>query len=51
MIDTFTLVLSHGLLILTAWRLISRDDLDDDDAPPRFVRPFRFTRKDKTEGA
>lgn len=35
MIDNFALALSHGLLILAAWRLISRPDLDDDTiAPP-----------------
>lgn len=30
MIDNFALALSHGLLILAAWRLLSRPDLDDD---------------------
>jgi hypothetical protein len=34
MIDNFALALSHGLLILAAWRLISRADLDDDRAAP-----------------
>lgn len=34
MIDNFALGLSHGLMILAAWRLLSRPDLDDDDAPP-----------------
>jgi len=34
MIDNFALALSHGLLLLAAWRLFSRPDLDDDDAPP-----------------
>jgi hypothetical protein len=24
----------HGLLLLAAWRLLSRPDLDDPDAPP-----------------
>lgn len=32
MIDTFTLLLSHGLLMLTAWKLVRRPDLDRDDA-------------------
>jgi hypothetical protein len=32
MIDNFALALSHGLLILAAWRLVLRPDLDDDDA-------------------
>ena len=34
MIDNFALALSHGLLILAAWRLMLRPDLDDDDAAP-----------------
>ena len=34
MIDNFALALSHGLLILAAWRLLSRPDLDDDAAQP-----------------
>ena len=32
MIDNFALALSHGLMLLAAWRLISRPDLDDDAA-------------------
>lgn len=35
MIDNFSLGLSHGLLMLAAWRLLSRPELDDDDALPR----------------
>ena len=34
MIDNFALALSHGLMLLAAWRLLSRPDLDDDAAPP-----------------
>ena len=30
MIDTFSLLLMHGLIFLTCWRLLSRDDLDDE---------------------
>jgi hypothetical protein len=33
MIDSFALLLSHGLIALAAWRLVRRPDLDDDDAP------------------
>jgi len=33
-IDNFALALSHGLLLLAAWRLIRRPDLDDDAVPP-----------------
>jgi hypothetical protein len=32
MIDNFALFLSHGLMLLAAWRLLSRPDLGDDDA-------------------
>ena len=32
MIDMFSLALSHGLLLIVAWRLVFRPDLDDDDA-------------------
>ena len=37
MIDNFALALSHGLMLLAAWRLLSRADLDDDaaDSSPR----------------
>lgn len=34
MIDSFALFLSHGLMLLAAWRLLSRPDLDDDGADP-----------------
>ena len=33
MIDNLALGLSHGLMLLAAWRLLSRPDLDDDSAP------------------
>ncbi|MGZ8337450.1 MAG: hypothetical protein ACXWU1_12385 [Allosphingosinicella sp.] len=33
MIDSFALALTHGLMLLAAWRLLSRPDLDDDEAP------------------
>jgi hypothetical protein len=32
MIDAFTLLLSHGVILLAAWRLLPRQDLDRD--PP-----------------
>lgn len=31
MIDNFALGLTHGLMLLAAWRLLSRPDFDDDD--------------------
>jgi hypothetical protein len=39
MIDNFALALSHGLLLLAAWRLLSRPDLQDDDAPAEAPKP------------
>lgn len=33
MIDNFSLALTHGLMLLAAWRLLSRTDLDEDPAP------------------
>ena len=51
MIDNFALGLTHALLALAAWRLLSRPDLDDasaraPEAPPEPERGFvaRFRR-------
>lgn len=33
MIDTLSLLVSHGVILLTAWRLLSRPDLDRDPEP------------------
>jgi hypothetical protein len=30
-IDSFALAISHGLILIAAWRLLSRTDLDNDD--------------------
>lgn len=35
MIDIFTVVLPHALMALAVWRLVHRNDLDDDPALPR----------------
>lgn len=34
MIDSLVLALTHGLLLLTAWRLIHSPALDDESTPP-----------------
>lgn len=34
MIDNFALALTHGLMLVALWRLLSRRDLDDDTASP-----------------
>ena len=47
MIDSFGLAVSHGLLLLVAWRLVFRPDLDDDEAHlAKESRPFWKARKD-----
>ncbi|MCW1382021.1 hypothetical protein OLX02_04225 [Novosphingobium sp. KCTC 2891] len=35
MIDIFTVLLPHALMALAVWRLLQRDDLDEDPALPR----------------
>lgn len=39
MIDLFGIVLTHGLLALAAWRLLSRADLDRDPGTEKEARP------------
>ena len=41
MIDNFALGLTHGLMLLAAWRLLRRPDLDREGAekPSRWGRP------------
>jgi len=34
MIDNFALGLTHLLMLIAAWRLLRRPELDGDDAPP-----------------
>ena len=49
MIDNFALLVSHGLMLLAAWRLLSRADLDDAAAPapaPATAAKPRPRRKD-----
>ena len=49
MIDNFSLAISHGLLLLAAWYLCRRPDLDREasphDQPPQHKRS-RWGRKD-----
>jgi len=37
MIDLFAMAVSHGLMLLAAWRLLSRDELDRDPPAARAV--------------
>lgn len=49
MIDNFALGLSHGLMLLAAWRLLWRADFEDDDAPP--APPSRWLANRETDDA
>tara|TARA_B110001454_G_scaffold12846_1_gene11687 strand:+ start:381 stop:530 length:150 start_codon:yes stop_codon:yes gene_type:complete len=48
MIDTFSLLLSHGLVFVACWRLLSRLDLDDErqEKPQPIVKPRKATTPD-----
>jgi hypothetical protein len=48
-IDNFALAITHGLMILAAWRLLSRPDLDDESAaaPDPEARPTWNLRRDR----
>jgi hypothetical protein len=35
LIDYFSIALTHGLILLACWRLLMRDDLDEEGAEPR----------------
>jgi hypothetical protein len=39
MVDILALALSHGLLLLAAWRLLWRPELDDEGEPEVRRRP------------
>jgi len=49
MIDTLALALTHGLMLLAAWRLLSRPDLDHEGAPPRKGRAGRSARRERSD--
>lgn len=52
MIDSFALAVSHGLILIAAWRLIRRPDIDDDDAlPPAPIARFPWFEKAPREDA
>ena len=40
MVDNFSLLLSHVLIVLTFWLLTRRDDLDNEPPPPTRVTSF-----------
>jgi hypothetical protein len=45
MIDNFGLLLSHGLMLLAAWRLLARADLNDPAALPPEPAPAKPRRR------
>jgi hypothetical protein len=49
MIDNFALAISHGLLLLAAWRLMWRRDLDVEAPPPLAPKPEGFVRRPAAE--
>ena len=49
MIDNFSLALTHGLMMLAAWYLLKRPDLDSEPSPhdePPQPKRRRWGRKD-----
>jgi hypothetical protein len=38
MIDNLSLAITHGLMLLAAWLLLKRPDLDSEAPPPRHWR-------------
>jgi hypothetical protein len=60
MIDNFSILLSHGLLLLAFWLLSQREDLDSEPPPEKDKEPQGFgtgrrkmgaTRKDNPSDA
>ena len=44
MIDNFALAISHGLMLLAAWLLLRRDDLDRETSRRDAVEPKKGRR-------
>ena len=51
MIDNLSLALTHGLMLLAAWRLLRRPDLDSEAPPPLHWRARRSTPPEPPAGA
>lgn len=45
MVDNFSIALTHALLLIAAWRLIHRPDLDAEDPPEPDQEPAGFGKK------
>tara|TARA_R110000868_G_scaffold111040_9_gene300102 strand:+ start:10250 stop:10417 length:168 start_codon:yes stop_codon:yes gene_type:complete len=50
MIDNFSIALTHGLLLIAAWRLMHRDDLDVEDPPEPDQKPSGFLKSSRGNG-
>jgi hypothetical protein len=44
MIDNFAILLTHGLMLLAAWTLLKRGDLDDESTRDAATRKDRWPR-------
>lgn len=44
MIDNFSILLSHVLIMLTFWYLLERDDLDQEEPPAPDAEPEGFAK-------
>ncbi|WP_164089060.1 MULTISPECIES: hypothetical protein [Sphingomonadaceae] len=51
MIDNFSIALTHGLLLIAAWRLMHRDDLDVEAPPERDKEPVGFAKQSRGNGS
>ncbi|ASK89510.1 hypothetical protein [Sphingorhabdus sp. SMR4y] len=50
MIDNFSIALTHGLLLIAAWRLMHRDDLDVEAPPEHDKEPVGFAKQSRGNG-
>jgi len=49
MIDNFSLLLSHGLILVACWRLLSRPDLDDENPVDPRIAFFGRRRRERED--
>ncbi|MFT3967345.1 MAG: hypothetical protein QM690_15825 [Sphingobium sp.] len=50
MIDNFSLLLTHGLILIACWRLLSRPDLDTDNPVEPKGLPSGLRRRNEEGG-
>lgn len=49
MIDNLSLLLSHGLILIACWRLLSRPDLDEEKPVDTHFLPRRPVPEDRAD--